>query len=268
MILFTPEQKTELLELLYARLDTIIDDPSSADEFETERSLTILENKIKNDQEFTQQEIDWMVGEAENRDDIIVMTKIAKILAKHTEQPIITAVQKSDNDSVALVRKITIKIPESKFTNLIYNQPFKYNDGGRKAAGYVGVTGDCVCRAVCIASGLPYQQVYNALSEGNATQRKTKKGSKRTGQYTAAHGINVKRKWFQEYMESIGFEWTPTMKIGQGCKVHLRADELPKGRLVISVSKHYTTMIDGVINDTYDPSRDGTRCVYGYFTKK
>lgn len=149
-----------------------------------------------------------------------------------------------------------------------HSQAFKQNDGGRAAAGYKGHTGDCVARAVAIASGKPYQEVYDVLAHGNATQKKTKRGSKRTGQHTASHGINVKRKWFQDYMRSIGFEWIPTMKIGQGCKVHLRADELPKGKLVISVSKHYTSMVDGVINDTYDCSREGTRCVYGYFKKK
>jgi len=31
--------------------------------------------------------------------------------------------------------------------------------------------------------------------------------------------------------------------------------------------KHTTAVIDGIIHDTYDPSRAGTRCVYGYFTK-
>lgn len=55
------------------------------------------------------------------------------------------------------------------------------------------------------------------------------------------------------------------MFVGQGCNVHLRADELSPGRLIVSVSKHITIVIDGVIHDTYDPSRDGTRCVYGYF---
>ena len=57
------------------------------------------------------------------------------------------------------------------------------------------------------------------------------------------------------------------MAIGSGCKVHLRADELPSGRLIVSVSKHLTAVIDGVIHDNHDPSRDGTRCVYGYFSK-
>ena len=55
------------------------------------------------------------------------------------------------------------------------------------------------------------------------------------------------------------------MKIGSGCKVHLSEDELPNGRLVCNLSGHVTCVIDGVINDTYDCSRDGKRCVYGYW---
>ena len=56
------------------------------------------------------------------------------------------------------------------------------------------------------------------------------------------------------------------MGIGTGCKVHLRADELPAGRLVAALSHHMVAVIDGIIHDTYDCSREGTRCVYGYFT--
>jgi hypothetical protein len=148
----------------------------------------------------------------------------------------------------------------------LYHAPFKKNDGGRKEAGYIGQTGDCVTRAITIASGLPYQEVYDAMAHGNLTQRKSKRDTKKRSR-TARDGISTKRKWFKDYMTSIGFKWTPTMQIGSGCKVHLRPDELPKGRLVINVSKHYTTMIDGVINDLYNPSRDGTRCVYGYWSK-
>ena len=58
------------------------------------------------------------------------------------------------------------------------------------------------------------------------------------------------------------------MFVGSGCKVHLKANELPKGRILCVVSNHYVAVIDGVINDTYDPSREGTRCVYGYFYKE
>lgn len=154
---------------------------------------------------------------------------------------------------------------------------FQFNDGGRKAAGFKGMTGDCVARSVAIASGLPYTDVYAALAEGTGSQPAGKRGKRAA---SASNGINVKRKWFKDYMASIGFTWVPTMGIGTGCKVHLAEGELPMGRLIVSVSKHYTAVIDGVINDTWNPQResycfnvDGTthiarRCVYGYWVKQ
>jgi hypothetical protein len=56
------------------------------------------------------------------------------------------------------------------------------------------------------------------------------------------------------------------MRIGSGCKVHLRADELPGGRLIVHVSKHIVAVLNGVIHDTHDCSRGGNRCVYGYWS--
>ena len=154
---------------------------------------------------------------------------------------------------------------------------FIFNDGGRAAAGYKGHTGDCVARAIAIASGLPYQEVYDTLASGNKTQRQGKSRSAKNGKKTAAHGINVTRKWFKDQMKAWGFEWIPTMGIGTVCKVHLADGELPMGRLVVSVSRHYTAVIDGVIHDTYSPTRtthyyennqlvrSSERCVYGYW---
>jgi len=172
-------------------------------------------------------------------------------------------------------------------TNVTDIVTFIRDDGGRAAAGFRNKagTGDCVPRAVAIASGRPYAEVYARLAEGNATQRVTKQSAKRAhaGVRTASHGILVKRKWFRDYMTGLGFRWVPTMHIGQGCTVHLRAEELPAGRLVLALSGHYTTMIDGVIRDTYDPRRGAilsaerdaddrhivlvpeSRCVYGYW---
>jgi hypothetical protein len=80
------------------------------------------------------------------------------------------------------------------------------------------------------------------------------------------HGrTGVRRSSIRRYMKALGWKWTPTMFIGSGCKVHLRDGELPMGRLVVDVSRHEVAVIDGVIHDTHDPSRDGTRCVYGYY---
>lgn len=148
------------------------------------------------------------------------------------------------------------------------NENYKYDDGGRKAAGFKGTSGDCVCRAIAIATGIPYQHVYDRLAKGNETQRKTKRSHRHTGKRTAQHGISTKRKWFKDYMIELGFEWVATMGIGTGCKMHLCKEELPVGILVVSVSRHMTCVIDGIIHDTYDPSRGGTRCVYGYWIMK
>jgi hypothetical protein len=100
-------------------------------------------------------------------------------------------------------------------------------------------------------------EIYEALSEGNANQRRSKHQKTKRSK-SARNGVNVKRKWFKDYMKELGFEWIPTMQIGQGCKVHLSKDELPMGRLVVAVSGHFTSMIDGVIHDTYDPRRQNT----------
>jgi hypothetical protein len=140
--------------------------------------------------------------------------------------------------------------------------PFVANDGGRAAAGYKGKAGDCVCRSIAIASGLPYADVYGRLAAETGAQRAGKRGKRAA---SARDGINTTRKWFKDYMTGLGFAWTPTMSIGTGCTTHLRQGKLPTGRLVVSCSGHYTAVIDGVIHDTNDPSRAGTRCVYGYW---
>ena len=131
------------------------------------------------------------------------------------------------------------------------------------AAGRRPASGDCVDRAVAIAAKRPYAEIYAALAHGMGEQRATARIGKQAR--SARHGVSVKRKWFKDYMGSLGFVWHPAMRIGSGCKVHLRADELPPGRLVVTLSRHYAAVIDGVVHDTYDSSRNGTRCVYGYW---
>jgi len=138
---------------------------------------------------------------------------------------------------------------------------FQFNDGGRKACGFKGDTGDCVTRAIAIALELPYQQIYDDLNDLISQHRKTRlqKASSSRG------GIN--KKFYRKYLESKGWKWVAFMGIGTGCKVHLKASELPMGRIIARVSKHLCAVVNGVINDTHDCSRNGTRCVYGYFVK-
>lgn len=137
-----------------------------------------------------------------------------------------------------------------------------YNDGGREAAGFKGKTGDCGIRAVAIATGLPYREVYDAINALAKSERITKRKKKISNSRAVAYA-----KTLGQYLESYGWVWVATMKFGQGCTVHMRAEELPSGRIVTRLSKHYAAVIDGTVQDTYNSSRDGNRCVYGYWIK-
>jgi len=139
---------------------------------------------------------------------------------------------------------------------------FKYNNGGRSDAGFKGTTGDCVVRAITIATGFTYSEIYSTMNLFVKDERLTKRKRNKSASRTGVHKDQTKK-----FLNALNWTWTPTMFIGQGCKVHLKADELPSGILIVSLSKHVTCVIDGVINDTYDCSRNGTRCVYGYWTK-
>lgn len=135
-----------------------------------------------------------------------------------------------------------------------------YDDGGRAAAGFTGEARDCVVRAIAIATGVPYMDVYLALRE-KISELETP--ARRGGMSSPRNGVH--KDTIRKYLTGLGWRWIPTMGIGTGCKVHLRPEELPAGRLIASVSKHCVAVVDGVIRDTHDPSREGTRCVYGYY---
>lgn len=147
--------------------------------------------------------------------------------------------------------------------------PFIFNDGGRAAAGYLGDAGDCVVRAIAITTGLPYQQVYEDLRAANASYAQTRgdRLAKRLNIKGSSPRNGNHRKVFHDYILNHGFTWVPTMQIGGGCRVHLRANELPKGVLIVKLSKHLSAIVNGVIQDTHNPSRGGARCVYGYYIK-
>lgn len=149
-----------------------------------------------------------------------------------------------------------------------------YDDGGRAAAGFKGDTGDCVCRSIAIATGKPYKEVYDRLNE---IAKEEHKGKRKKGVSNARTGVykHTRRKLLAEY----GWKWIPTMKVGVGCTVHLCAEELPKGVIVVEVAGHNVCVIDGVLHDTYNSSvkqyyddegnlvTNDRRCVYGYYVK-
>lgn len=138
---------------------------------------------------------------------------------------------------------------------------FVYSDGGRSNYYKAEKVGDCVVRAICNATGKDYKDVYediNYLAKSERTgKRKKGKSSPRNGVYKGTI-----KKYIEEWL---GWKWVSCMGIGTGCQTHMRKDELPKGTIIVSLSKHLSCVKNGVIYDTYDCSGHGTRCVYGYW---
>lgn len=139
---------------------------------------------------------------------------------------------------------------------------FIYSDGGRGNYFEASRVGDCVCRAICNATGKDYREVYDALNEEASRERKSKRKTHRSSSRNGVYCDTAKR-----YIEgTLGWVWVPLMGIGTGCKAHVDPSDLPaKGSYILNLSRHFSCWKDGRLYDTYDCSRDGTRCVYGYW---
>lgn len=132
---------------------------------------------------------------------------------------------------------------------------FVATDGGRVAAGFPTPAGDAVIRAVAIATELPYLQVHDELMDRQALQA--------NGSATRGISADVARG----YLTELGWLWTPTLIMGAGSTMFLRPAELPMGRIICALSRHYVAVIDRVIHDLQDPSQGGKRRVIGYWSR-
>lgn len=131
-----------------------------------------------------------------------------------------------------------------------------YDDGGRSRY-FKGVTGDCVCRAVAIASGRDYKEVYDLIFS--------------TMGVSPRYGVNTRTAKFKRMMETLGFRWTATSGIGSHQAVHFIQGELPEGRMVCSVNGHWVAVVDNRVRDVFDcrlNSFGENRRVYGYWKLK
>ena len=141
---------------------------------------------------------------------------------------------------------------------------FVFDDGGRGNHFKSKKVGDCVTRAVALATEIEYKIVYDFFSRFNEKNGHTKSARNGVGWY----GEGKKSK-FRITMNELGFDWIPLMKCGQGCTHHLLRNELESfgNNFIAKVSGHLVAVVDLKIHDTYDCSREGTRCVYGVYKK-
>ena len=125
-----------------------------------------------------------------------------------------------------------------------------YNDGGRKAAGFKGVAGDCGARAMAIALNLDYKTVYKELAKANADNGRAK---------SARNGIN--KDIYADVLRTYGWVWQQAPKF-VGRKA--RCSDMPSGVVVAKQAHHFVAVIDGVANDAWNCTH---RMVYGYWKK-
>jgi hypothetical protein len=148
--------------------------------------------------------------------------------------------------------------------------PWTYND-----AGYSGRTtrrgrhipGNGVVRAIAIATGQHYMHVHTELYRMQCDYVNRSRSQRVQDKGASIDAAGVWPYVSTKYLVDRGWTWVPVMRIGSGVTMHLSYEEVPDLPLFIArVSKNLVTVVHGVAQDVYDPSRTGTRALYGYFT--
>lgn len=113
--------------------------------------------------------------------------------------------------------------------------------------------------AQLIAALQPLDLVWRAKRSGKAKKRwlEWKDGRPSRVQF---HDDVLK-----EYLNA-NLTWTPKMGIGTGTTVHLHPDEVPADCLA-RISQAIVVVQGGHVYAPYNPVREGTRAVYGWWTK-
>lgn len=127
---------------------------------------------------------------------------------------------------------------------------FIFNDGGRFDAGYKGHAADCVARAICIATGLPYAEVWARCAKLNKAQGK---------RHSADYRVRTTTREFKAYAKEIGLE-----PVAFKSPKTLNKTTLPQN-CIAQKAGHWFAIKDGVINDTYNPSPSGLAKILGYW---
>lgn len=124
------------------------------------------------------------------------------------------------------------------------------NDGGRAKAGLNLSQTDCAVRAIAIATGSWYASIHQEMID--------------RGLYMPKSGTLIHTNEMRRYLQAFGFYFVPIT--GRTVRLH----ELPHGRIIAWVRNyaesvnfsHLTAIIDGVVQDVYDPR---PLCVSGYW---
>jgi hypothetical protein len=156
---------------------------------------------------------------------------------------------------------------------------FVRDDGGRSRSGIArggkgDDVGDCAVRAIAIATQRPYREVWNELTGAavrhvaNAKRGWGKRARRRSGVSLsllhADHGNDP--EVYGPYLETLGWRFKSTKDLPRGKGLHLRPDQLPGGSVIVDLPGHLCAVIDGVLRDVSDCSREGRARIRGYWS--
>lgn len=130
---------------------------------------------------------------------------------------------------------------------------FIYNDGGRSNYFKAKNVGDCVTRAIAIATGIDYLEIYKCLKE--LAKKESVKHHRGHKQSSVRDGVfkETWKKYLKKLEDAHKLEKIKCCEIGSRNKIHLTDDELPtNGTYIIQCAKHLTCIKDGVLYDTWD----------------
>jgi len=137
--------------------------------------------------------------------------------------------------------------------------PFTYNDGGRALAGFKGSTRDCGCRAVAIATGRDYREVYSFLNRMSKVEH-LPRGWNKSHSRTGVHAITM-----HKYLKALDFKWTSCVYQDNDRFMCINKDDLPMGRLVLYMHRHFAAVINHVLYDTWNSGSGRYYQLKGYW---
>lgn len=132
------------------------------------------------------------------------------------------------------------------------------DDGGRAAAGYSSVYGDCMYRSLAIAAQMPFVRARALIVIAIERERLAAPRTPRMNLMMAAQ---------PKVMEALG--WPKTVVRSKGMpRQWLQPEQLPLGRLVVLVGNgsHFLAVVDRAIHDSQDPVRNSQADKLGVFS--
>lgn len=132
------------------------------------------------------------------------------------------------------------------------NKIYTFNDGGRSESKRPKQKNDCVVRAISIALGQGYDFTYNQLTtRGRLCSRSTPK--------------KIWQPFLDLRRDMVKFSFpakagVPRVNLYDFC------ESFPDGRFVVQMAKHLTAVVDGVVQDDFEPRFN--KCVYAAWGKK